>query len=276
VWVAFGPALRVRAFSSPELYFKDPANGGSGGRWFTGSLADGYGCAVCHTGAPPLPLYVEGLPPQGYVPGAQYDLRLWWPEFSLREQTLLANNAANDPTMALVAELVAETGKGSGKLEIQDNLSVGKSELCARPPDGIAANMWTVRPKELPSNIDLECTASDYNQRCLVTVDGCGAREMHVKWTAPPEWQGTIWFNAGLVTTDQSSGRPDADGATELAIPLSPAASTSANYTEKLHSGCSVRAFSSPAPSAGWLALSAGLLSMRAVRRRHQPRRLRP
>jgi hypothetical protein len=262
--------MRARAFSSPELYFKDPANGGSGGRWFTGSLADGYGCAVCHTGAPSLPLYVEGLPPQGYVPGTQYSLRLSWPEFSVREQTLLASNAANDPTMALVAEFVAETGKGSGTLEIQDNLLVPKSELCARPPDGIATNMWTVRPKQQPSNIDLQCTATDFNQRCLVTVDGCGAREMHAKWTAPPEWQGTIWFNAGFVTTDQSSGRPDFDGVTELALPLSPAASTSANYIEKLHSGCSVRTIGSTPGSVPWLALSAGLLWMRAARRRRQ------
>src|SRR5262245_23122316 len=41
----------ARAFSDPTIYGKYPSQklGGGGGRYFTGSPADGYSCSVCHT-----------------------------------------------------------------------------------------------------------------------------------------------------------------------------------------------------------------------------------
>jgi hypothetical protein len=44
--------LPVHAFSDPARFGKYPEEegglGGGGGRFFTGSPADGYGCSVCH------------------------------------------------------------------------------------------------------------------------------------------------------------------------------------------------------------------------------------
>src|SRR5688572_5967785 len=63
--VAMNASLSAHAFSSPEAYVEQPYTGGGGGRWFSGSPAEGFGCSVCHSAAPgqrEFPLYVAGLP----------------------------------------------------------------------------------------------------------------------------------------------------------------------------------------------------------------------
>jgi hypothetical protein len=268
---ALGPSARARAFSDATFYFKTIAEGGSQGRWFTGSPADGYSCNVCHTGGKSWPVYVTGLPTQGYVPGTDYQLRILWPEWSAQELALLAASPMNDPNMELVTELVSESGNGSGTLTLQDAQFETAAEKCTRPPNEHAADIYTVRQDgATPSPYRLDCTTGDVNARCLVIVKGCGAREVHMKWTAPAEWQGNIWFNAGFVSTNQTSGFPnDSDGTTEVSIPLAPAASTSASYTSKLASGCSVRSVGT-AGAAGWLGLTIWLVVLRRLPRRRQ------
>ncbi|MEE9384391.1 MAG: hypothetical protein V3V08_13385 [Nannocystaceae bacterium] len=52
----------LRAFSEPSSYADPTPEGGGGGRWFTGSVADRYTCDVCH-GSAPLDLAVEAYFP---------------------------------------------------------------------------------------------------------------------------------------------------------------------------------------------------------------------
>jgi hypothetical protein len=273
VWLcALGSSATAHAFSAPDYYFRDSSKGGSEGRWFTGSPADGFECSVCHRGGQSWPIYVMGLPSEGYVPGTAYDLRLLWPEFTDHENSLLAASAQADPTMELVTELVAESGLGSGTLEIKEPQQISAAEKCTRPAGARATKLWTVTPDQpVPTDIRLQCDAAGLNERCLVTVEGCGASEVRMKWTAPDKWQGNIWFSAGFVTTDQTSAKPnDSDGVTMLSIPLTPAASSSAGYVSQLENGCSVRRVRASSPAAGWLGLAFGLVVLRRMRRRRQ------
>jgi hypothetical protein len=218
-------------------------------------------------------LYITGLPTNGYVPGTVYDLTLSWPEFTAHRAEVVQANPAAVPTMELVTELVADSGKGFGTLEINEPLRLSPAELCNPPRVGVnpATNLWTIRPT-VPtndqSNTRLTCQADDFNERCVITTEGCGAQLTKMKWTAPATWQGNIWFNAGFVASDDTVGYPNvADGVTALSIPLAPAGSTSGSYVNQLQSGCSVgEVGSSGGP--GWLGWTCGLAVVRRLRRR--------
>ncbi len=243
--IAFG-ASRVLAFSEPAYYPSDPAGGGGGGRWFTGSPAEGYGCSVCHTGSPTqqqYPLYVEGLPAAGYVPGATYDVRLTWPEFASNAAAL--RQAMLAPSMGVVAELLAEQGTASGTIDI-DRKNAVPGEICELPAGMLAMDLYSVKPGPAPGSTQAtmppsvtHCDANHLGFRCLLTVRSCGARELDFRWTAPAQWQGPIWFSAGFVATDQLSGTPENDSVREVKLPLMPATSGAALYESKLQGGCS-------------------------------------
>jgi hypothetical protein len=94
-----------------------------------------------------------------------------------------------------------------------------------------------------------------------------------MKWTAPPTWQGNIWFNAGFVASDDTVGFPNvADGVTALSIPLAPAASTTAGYVDRLESGCSISGVGRFG-GADWLGWTCGLAVLRRLRRRSRKER---
>ena len=92
--------------------------GGGGGRYFTGSPADGYGCSVCHTSKTPysFPVVQYGVPMNGYVPGKAYQIRLTWPEAT--SQSAIATSIGRSPKTGLNAELVAEDGGNAGRLQL--------------------------------------------------------------------------------------------------------------------------------------------------------------
>jgi hypothetical protein len=267
----------ARAFSAPAVFAKAAISGGTEGRFFTGSPADGYGCDVCHSGGQNMPLYVTGLPARGYAPGMKYELRMYWPEFTARERALIAVNPDPDkaPTMSIVAELVSETGKGSGKLSIKAPEMYTPNERCVRPENKAGQSMWIVKAKSKPlGEILLDCNSETYNDRCLVSLISCGASELRMTWTAPTEWQGTIWLNAGFVTTDSLDSQPTHDGVYNLSVPLPPAASTSAGYLETLNGSCNVAAAGVGHPLRPGLAL-AGALGLAIYWRRRARSRLR-
>jgi MYXO-CTERM domain-containing protein len=264
--VAFCGSPVAHAFSEPRSYFDDPAKGGGGGRWFTGSPAEGYGCSVCHTGFGPEPLYVDGLPTTGYLPGTTYDIRLAWPEFAKLATDV--QNAANPqtPSMGLVAELVAENGVASGSIEIDKKTTV-VAEQCEVPAGQPAAQLYSVHPAK-PTAETSSCEANGLGQRCLVAVLGCGAQQLHFRWTAPPQWQGPIWFAAGFVATAQISGNPQGDAVNEMTRVLMPATSGNKIYETQLHGGCSVASTPRSTKSAAPLALGVLGLVLLALQRR--------
>lgn len=270
-WIAIAllHASTAYAFTEPRTYSDTPAHGGGGGRFFTGSPAEGYGCAVCHTGpGRTWPLSIEGLPDDGYEPGETYELVLRFEELSehgreRREQGKVP------PAMGLVAELLAENGVGAGKLTISPADEAEDGELCVLPPGQRATQLYRVRPGEPTREAGLACEASSLGQRCVMATLSCGASELRVRWTAPEQAQGPIWFSGGFVTAERATGDTKNDSVTAISEILLPKGASQDYATSTLESGCS--AAPGRGGALGWLAML-GLLVGFGIRRRARRR----
>src|SRR4029078_7978977 len=95
-------------------------DGGGGGRWFTGSAADGYDCSVCHAGGDALELDIAGLPIDGWTPGTSYELRITW-----------ADPAAH---VSLLAEFARANGDGIGEVDLALEDELLPEERCSGGP----------------------------------------------------------------------------------------------------------------------------------------------
>jgi hypothetical protein len=254
---SFAPAV-ARAFSTPDAYIELASQGGGGGRWFTGSPADGFGCNVCHTNTPQgpdFPLYVAGLPTSGYALASQQEIVLSWPEFATRwrelrpDPTVIDTPGASRPAVGAVLELVAESGRGSGTIEI-DTLAATGGQLCemTRPnlKPRLGVKLYQVRAGIDPLLIKpdgnglLRCESRRLGQRCVLALLSCGAHEIRFTWTAPATWEGPIWFSAGLVASERLSGTPQEDSVQEVSIPIVQAGTPGSEYEQTLRSGCGV------------------------------------
>jgi hypothetical protein len=232
-------AAPARAFTEPRTYYASPRVGGGGGRWFTGSPAEGYACSVCHAPTGKVEVQLSGLPAGGYSPGASYDVTLSWPEFAARAREL--REAGDDPaSMGLVAELVAESGEGAGTLRVKAADEADAQELCAFPEGALAAQMYRLQPGEEPVEAGTRCTSDALGERCVVAVLSCGAERLRFTWTAPATDQGTVWFAAGFVATEKVSGDPNGDAVVELRVPVLSADSAASVHASVLRSGCAV------------------------------------
>jgi hypothetical protein len=169
----------VRAFSDPLAFSDDVALGGGGGRFFTGSAADGYGCDVCHTGKAGPELYVLGLPIAGYRPGGSYEVRVEWP--------------ADLERLALALEITDSFGRAAGTIELPPPEELPNEERCEPVEDGIAAGGLTALG----------------DGRTILNVPDCGAKRVRFLWTAPLSAPGTLRLSGGLVSSD---GEADAEG----------------------------------------------------------------
>ncbi len=281
-------APSAHAYSTPDAFITNPVSGGGGGRWFSGSPADGFGCSVCHTGdaSARFPLLVSGLALDGYEPNTLREIVLSWPEFSQRWKELRPNAmapadpAAPAPAMGLIAELVAESGKASGTVEIRTK-TAGSLERCetSRPDlmPRVAARLYQVRPGVAPIQIKadrngvMRCESRQLGQRCLIAVSSCGAEQTRIVWKAPPSVEGPIWFSAGFVATDALSGEPTGDFVTELAMPMVQQGSSSTQYEASLRNACSVnhvgRTGAHDSAIFGWLGVIASVVIVSRRRR---------
>lgn len=244
----------AHAYTEPRTYFESPDRGGGGGRWFTGSPAEGYGCSVCHSGRAPEELRVEGLPLDGYEPGEIYEVRLSWPKFAARAREIRETRA--EPASAgLVAEFVAQTGQAAGTLTVAAAEDARNAELCVLPEGVQAAQLYGMRPGAAVTEEGIHCEANGLGRRCIAAMLACGSEEMRLQWTAPAEPQGAIWFAAGFVATEHKSGDAERDGVTEILRVMRPA-SASGNHEETLRAGCSVLRGSGrqDGHARGWLA----------------------
>ena len=251
----------AHAYSAPEAYAELAYQGGGEGRWFTGSPADGFGCGVCHApaaGQREYPLYVQGLPTErGYALAAQHQVVLSWPQFATRWSELRPDPAlplvpgAPLPGIGLTAELVAESGAGSGVIEI-GGPGTTLGELCeqTRPnlKPRLAAKLYQVRANVAPllvrpdANGVLRCESRLLGNRCIVALSSCGARELRLRWTAPAIAQGPIWFSGGLVATEAITGTFEQDAVSEVSLALVPQGTAGGDYQQSLQSGCATRA----------------------------------
>jgi hypothetical protein len=114
------PAL-CRAFSLADFFAESVSQGGGGGRFFTASYFDGYGCNVCHSGGSAPKLQVNGLP-TNYQPGVTYDVEVSWDQPASR--------------VALHLELVGRDGRVPGQVVLPDAATVDARGRCTGRPEG--------------------------------------------------------------------------------------------------------------------------------------------
>ncbi|MEM9457955.1 MAG: MYXO-CTERM sorting domain-containing protein [Myxococcota bacterium] len=218
----------VTGFSTPALFSEPVVAGGGGGRLFTGSARDGFGCDVCHQGAVAPALEVEGLP-EAWVAGATYTLWLNW--------------SAGSGAASFVGEFVDEQGWGVGSLATPPADLVEQPERCA-------SGTLAVRLSDV-----LE------GARTVFAIPACGASSARVQWTAPSDdaEEASAWLHLGFVHGDDSD-TPDGDGVTMIAREIPSAASRASAE------GCRVAGTGPRAP--WWFVLVAGAWVVGRGRRR--------
>src|SRR5262245_54814772 len=90
--VGVAPAS-VHAYSDFRTFAYPSNSGGGGGRFYTGSPADGYTCRICHSGGAAPEVRVQGLPLDGYQPGVEYEVTVdWWDGDALSTALELTDN----------------------------------------------------------------------------------------------------------------------------------------------------------------------------------------
>lgn len=258
----------ARAYSDPFVYPEPATQGGGGGRWFTGSPADGYGCDVCHQGGAPAELEIGGLPAGGYTPGANYEVVVSWP-FTAEH-------------VALVAEFSDENGLGAGGISPPAMETITPAELCV---DGA----FPIQP-----------LSDNATGRNFVTIVDCGARMTRFRWTAPTAAASTpptagvagggapagaaapapvlggpppkVWFNLGFVLSNADT-RPEGDGVTLVAYPMAPLGQ--AQETQIVAQGCALAAIHETGPRHAWIGTGSGIVVLLALRRAKSGRRKR-
>ena len=95
-----------QAFSDLDRFEQPAAEGGGGGRYFTGSPLDGYACNVCHAGGPEPVLVIDGLPlSEGFQPGLTYEITVLWanPELQHAFNIELIDRSGHHPNVTLPA-----------------------------------------------------------------------------------------------------------------------------------------------------------------------------
>jgi hypothetical protein len=226
----------VRAYSDPAQFAAPTLEAGGGGRFYTGSPAEGYGCDTCHTGGEQPKVRVFGVPAR-YVPRATYEIFVSW------------SSTIEHASMAL--ELTDARGHGAGSLGLPPVGSYVDAEQC-RPVDGevLAAQLY----------------AAD-RERTIAAAPDCGASGVRVQWTAPDRSVGAVWLTFGALASnhDQNYG---GDGVTQFSQQIPVYGET---VSSTLESGCSVtpglHARSAPAAAAALWAL---LVLRRLSRRRRR------
>lgn len=246
VWLALPCLLtagllagRAAAYSEPSLFSTPPSEGGGGGRWFTGSPSDGYTCAVCHSGGARTNLAIAGLPIDGYVPGASYEVVVDWPDAIVH--------------VGLNAEITDETGRSAGTIQVPEGSTLDASEQCEPVGAGIPA-MYLNNPSP---------------ERVVVNVADCGAKRLRFLWTAPVEPRGQLWLSGALVVAD-GMGTVQGDGVTDFARPITTGGGTPIASEV---GGCSLSSRAGTRRHAGlWPIAVASLLML--LRRRARARRV--
>jgi MYXO-CTERM domain-containing protein len=159
----------AHAFSDYEVFALPVLEGGGGGRYFTGSSADGYTCGVCHLGGRQPNVELRGLPEREFVPGAVYDVEIIWQAFAVPH--------------ALNLEFVTPSGEAAGTIVLPDPNSLEPADRCDAVHENAVATQLI--PESAP--------------RQVLWVDDCGAQRVRFRYVAPNVPQ--LMFAASLVRT---------------------------------------------------------------------------
>lgn len=233
-----GPAS-VRAYSDPQSYPLPVSEGGGGGRWFTGSAADGYGCNVCHDASGSLDLSITGWPAEsGYAPTQPSELTLSWPR--------------TVEHVALVLEVVDDAGMRAGTLQLPSFEASTPDERCMREgSEGMTAGALY--------------EADDGRQ--FATVIDCGTHAARVLWTPPAIATGRVWLSGGLVSADDDASA-EGDVSVMFRNPSQPAGTARAAVDWTSNAGCQLSPRPGRGSSTALLVEAAIVLALCAVRAR--------
>jgi hypothetical protein len=143
----------AHAYRNPERFGASVAEGGGGGRYFTLSHAEGYGCAACHSRGAPVAVNVRSLP-AGFTPGQAYRITVDWPD--------------DEPAVALNVEMTTNEGAPFGQLLAADVATLTAADLC-RGSDAPSAG---------------QSVSNDATRRVLLVAE-CGQAQTTFDWIAP-------------------------------------------------------------------------------------------
>jgi hypothetical protein len=159
------------AYGEPRSFTESAMIGGGGGKFFTGSHAEGYTCQVCHTGGPSPQIHVIGLPVDGYIPNQTYRITVDWSD--------------DLPAVGLNLEMTDTVGNRFGELTAIDPALLSPADLCVGAVDTGAAE-----------TVELE------NGRRVLTVARCGQQQTTFQWRAPAQIaQG--WLSGSVVASNR-------------------------------------------------------------------------
>lgn len=162
--------LCMAGFSTPAAYPQPVAEGGGGGRFFTGSHRDAVGCASCHDSESAFDVQLEGLPSE-YRPGATYTVLVRWPD--------------TDRPVSIVAEWMDAYGDPRGTVRLPPAEVVEDEDRCSS--GSVAAALYETD-----------------DGREIIGMPACGARQLRLQWTAPDDENDDVTFFLGAVASDQS------------------------------------------------------------------------
>jgi hypothetical protein len=203
--------------------------GGGGGRFFTGSPADGFTCKACHEGGASPKVSVLGLPLSGYRPGASYEVTVQWSEPFQK--------------ISLALELTDRRGAAIGSVHLPPQDEIEAPEFCDPESDELLA----AQLNKLPDG------------RQIITVPDCGASRVRFLWIAPELDLGPAWFAGSMVSSDGESD-PLHDGVTDFArIIGSPA------VVSNTRAQCSVAGGHIAGSAWSWLSLIAFVATIRCA-----------
>ena len=171
--ICFASSMNVaHAYRNPERFGASVDDGGGGGKYFTLSRAEGYGCAVCHSQGSPVPVDIRNLPRTGYIPSQTYRITVDWPD--------------DMPSVALNVEMTDYSGAPFGQLIAPDPSTLAAADLC-RESDSPSAG---------------QTIPNDATGRRVLLVAECGQAQTTFDWIAPAApAQG--YFSTSIIFTNR-------------------------------------------------------------------------
>lgn len=248
----------VHAYSDFRHFAYPSSAGGGGGRFYTGSPADGYTCRICHEGGAAPEVRVEGLPLDGYKPGAEYEIIVdWW----------------DGDTLSTAIELTDAEGRPAGSLRLPPESSIQPPERCQQKENElIAGTRVTVPPPKHRSELAYfdGCVQGEHPDECrqVISVPACGSGRVRFAWRAPSWDVGPVWFS-GAVVSSNDDGNTTGDGVAEIGTLL--ASPSDANAAVRTYAGCSVQPSAAAVPGVLLLLMAAAIGCLPLCRKRRQP-----
>jgi hypothetical protein len=215
------------AYSEVRHFAYPSSVGGGGGRFYTGSPADGYTCRICHAGGAVPKVRVQGLPLDGYRPSTEYEVTVdWW----------------DGEALSAAVEVTDSEGRPAGTLRLPAESTVESSERCHQSAsEPVAGTLLAVPDPSHRSDLTAldACNGEAASDGCrqVLSVPACGAGRVRFAWRAPSWDVGPIWFSGAVVNSNDDGNTTD-DGVAEVGTLLPSPSDTSASV--RTYAGCHV------------------------------------